>query len=776
SLTSGGPYFPVSVPGQFPSPTTYVDAGLTNGTPYFYVVSASNQFGQSMDSTEVRGIPGFKGVSLATGASAKHSLVVLEDRTLWAFGLNDSGQLGDGSSTGQTSIPTQVLHLGPVTAAAAGSEHSLALQNDGTVWAWGKNDQGQLGQGSTAPPTTALPIQVPGLSDVVAISAGQNHNLALKNDGTVWAWGDNSSGQIGNGSISSTPVATPFQIPGLAGVREITAGNLHGLALLSDGTVWSWGDNTLGQLGQGTSSTSPVSTPAEVMNLTSVIDLSAGASQSMAIRKDGSVWVWGNNGSGQLGIAGGAAVLTQATQVPSLSSAIGIAAAASTCYAVRNDGSALSWGYNGNGECGLGTQSLVVGTPTVIPGLSSVSAMAGGWAQALALQDDGTVQSWGQDVWGQLGNGLGVNYDLPIEVPNLTSVIAVAPSFTHTVALRGDGSIWTWGDNSNGQLGNGAVTPNSTSTPFMVPGLAGMTAVCASQYNSYAVRNDGTIWAWGGNSNGELGQGSGSAPVPSPVQVQGLTGVFTAVAAGSAHVIALRSDGTVWGWGANSGGLLGLGSASPATVYIPVQVPGLTGITTIKAGILHTLALKNDGTVWAWGDNTNGQVGNGTAPNTPVLSPQQVLTGATELAAFSELSLAVRSDGSVWGWGSRAIGQVGDEVVSSTPALAPDQAPHLAGISKIAAGTYHALALKTDGTIWAWGDNSVGALGDGGQTDSAVPVQVLNLSGATDIAAGDHDSMAILPDHNLWGWGWNAFRQLGIPFLVQIPTPAAIQP
>ena len=181
---------------------------------------------------------------------------------------------------------------------AAGYNHSLALKSDGTVWAWGRNHHGQLGDGTTTNRTT--PVQIQGLTDIVAIAGGYGHSLALKSDGTVWAWGGNGSGQLGDGTTTNRPI--PVQVKNLTGVIAIAAGSWNSFALKSDGTVWAWGNNTDGRLGDGTTVLYRT-TPVQVTNLTSVIAISVGGNGShvLALKSDGTVWAWGRNGYGQLG-------------------------------------------------------------------------------------------------------------------------------------------------------------------------------------------------------------------------------------------------------------------------------------------------------------------------------------------------------------------------------------------------------------------------------------------------------------------------------------------
>jgi hypothetical protein len=216
------------------------------------------------------------------------------DGTVWAWGYNNYGQLGNGTYS-NSNVPVQVSGLTGVTAIAWGWWHSLALKNDGTVWAWGYNKQGQLGDGTKT--DSNVPVQVSGLTGVTAIAGSWKHSLALKNDGTVWAWGYNGDGQLGNGTNTNSNV--PVQVSGLAGITAIAGGYQHSLALKNDGTVWAWGYNGDGQLGNGTNTNSNV--PVPVSGLTGITAIAGGGYHSLALKSDGAVWAWGENYSGQLG-------------------------------------------------------------------------------------------------------------------------------------------------------------------------------------------------------------------------------------------------------------------------------------------------------------------------------------------------------------------------------------------------------------------------------------------------------------------------------------------
>ncbi|MEG6568804.1 S-layer homology domain-containing protein [Thermoanaerobacterium thermosaccharolyticum] len=340
-----------------------------------------------------------------------------------------------------------------VKAIAAGAYHTVALKNDGTVWAWGWNDCGQLGDGTTTNRT--IPVQVKGISDVVAIAAGMYHTVALKNDGTVWAWGFNYYGELGNGTADKDSHSTPVQVKGISDVKAIAAGMYHTVALKNDGTVWAWGDNEHDQLGNETTKEEYHSTPVQVKGISDVKAITAGNGYTVALKNDGTVWAWGDNYFGTTNSS------STPVQVKGISDVKAIAAGASYTVVLKNDGTVWAWGVNEYGKLGDGTTNNSF-TPVQVNGISNVKAIAAGAYHTVVLKNDGTVWTWGYNHYGELGNGTTVDSSTPVQVKGISDVKAIAAGACHTVALKNDGTVWAWGCNYDGELGNGTAVDSST--------------------------------------------------------------------------------------------------------------------------------------------------------------------------------------------------------------------------------------------------------------------------------------------------------------------------
>jgi alpha-tubulin suppressor-like RCC1 family protein len=410
--------------------------------------------------------------------------------------------------------------------------------------AFGYNGSGQLGDGNS-PTSSPVPVDISGLSNVTQISQGVgDHALALLSDGTVVAWGANYGGQLGDGTTDDSD--TPVAASGITNAVAIATGNAHSLALLADGTVVAWGRNYAGQLGQAdtgpeTCSVGPCSTvPVPVAGLTGVVAIAAGGSHNLALLSDGTVMAWGANGSGELG---------------------------------NGDDS-------GPSTCGFSTCNP---TPTAVPGLTDVADIAAGDSHSLAILSDGTLMGWGSNGYGETGKGsTSTDEESPVAMPDVSGVTDIAAGSGHSFALLDNGAILGWGDDEFGEVGNGAIGGGScqcVKVPAVVGTIFNATSIASGAYTGLALLDNGTIKGWGDDNGGQLGDNDPGGSKPSPVNVSGITNA-TALGAGYSTNYALVGPTqtlTISLTGAGDGKVVGSGISCPG-VCSHTYPPGATVI------------------------------------------------------------------------------------------------------------------------------------------------------------------------------------------------------
>ncbi len=360
------------------------------------------------------------------------------------------------------------------------------------------------------------------------------------------------------------------------------------------------------------------------------------------------------------------------------------------------------------------------------------------------------------------GNGFAIAYEVQSTVYRQVYFMTLdrycnilsGPTKVSMVGYAEDGSVWAWGINASGELGDGKGGYDYNAE--LVLNLADAQELSSGSVHSLVIRSDSRVWGWGQNYIGCLGI-CGTSQAPAPVQVTEGEG-YSRVAAGHDHSLGLKTDGTVWGWGCNEAGQLGDGTEYSSSE--PVQAIGLEDIIAIAAGEGFSMALQDDGTVWTWG--SGNCIGNGTWDNSNVPVHLTTLEGITAISARCYSPLALKSDGTVWAWAGMYYGN------------SPVQVTGLSNITNVASGASFYLAMSNDGTVWAWGCNFCGQLGDGTNDDSETPVQVSGLSNVTAICAGGDHAMAMKNDGTLWAWGSDGVGQLGNGTAVDSNVPVRV--
>ncbi|MCL1917127.1 MAG: protein kinase [Peptococcaceae bacterium] len=334
------------------------------------------------------------------------------------------------------------------------------------------------------------------------------------------------------------------------------------------------------------------------------------------------------------------------------------------------------------------------------------------------------------------------------------TIISVGGGFNHTMAIKHDHSLWAWGENQYGQLGDSTKTNKSTPVKIMDDVMWGS----AGGDHTFAIKKDGSLWGWGRNQYGQLGD-STKTDRSTPVKIMD----DVVQVSGSFHSLAIKKDGSLWAWGWNIGGQLGDGTTTDKST--PVKI--MDDIAQVSAGSGHTLAVKNDGSLWAWGANASGQLGDGTIVNKS--TPVKIMDDVAQVSIGVDHTLAIKKDGTLWAWGANHSGQLGDGTMvgKAIPVKIMDDVAQVS--ANVAA---HTLAVKKDGSLWVWGNGEDGRLGDGTTVDKAAPVKIMD--DVAQVSTGHYHSLAIKKDGSLWVWGGNMSGQLGDGMTTNRSTPAKI--
>jgi len=686
----------------------------------------------------------------------ERTVAIKSDGTLWAWGNNMHGQLGDGTTQDKLNPTQESSAATNWSSVSAGGSHTVAIKSDGTLWSWGKNNNGELGDGTTEDKLT--PTQESnGATNWASVSAGKAHTVAIKNDGTLWAWGDNNYAQLGDGTAVDKPNPTQ-ESSGATNWSSVNARSDFSVAIKANGTLWGWGDNYFGQLGDGTkvSRLNPTQESSGSMNWAHV---NAGEWHTAAIKNDGSLWTWGRNTYGTLGDGTIADKVDPTQESSGATNWSSVSAGDKHTVGIKADGSLWSWGDNSFGQLGDGT-TKAKHNPTQESSLSMLwSHVSAGSDFTIGIKSNGTLWSWGDNSRGQLGNGITTDVLHPTqERSGASNWSSISVGLEHTSAIKSDGTLWSWGNNARGQLGDGVSVDKSN--PVQESSKAtNWSIVSAGEEHTVAIKADGTLWSWGANSNGELGDGTTDDKLNPTQESSGATN-WTGADAGSDFTVGIKSDGTLWAWGDNYFSQLGDGTDTDKPN--PTQEStGARDWTRVSTGSSHVLAVKNDGTLWSWGYNYSGQLGNGTTLGSA--SPAQEGSGATDWSSISAggaHSVGIKSDGTLWSWGSNYYTQLGDATSEDKPNPTQERSG-ATNWSSMSAGATHTIAIKADGTLWSWGHNKYGALGDGTTIDKSSPIQ--ESSKSTDwssVGGGGFHSIALKSDGTLWSWGSNSYGQV----------------
>jgi alpha-tubulin suppressor-like RCC1 family protein len=736
---------------------------LTGNYLYLWGNNATSQLGQYMAGTTVaRSSPVQIGArtwstSLAVASSSSSVMAIDSSGQLWGWGNGAAGILGNGSTIDRSS-PVQVGTLTNWVQVSVGTTAAAAVKNDGTLWTWGAGTSGQLGDGTAV--TKSSPVQVGTLTtNWSSVSCGTTFMLATRTDGTLWAWGLQTGGRLGNGTTTATGLSSPVQIGTLTNWTSIACGALNGFGI-AGGKLYSWG--TAGAI-QGSGSTVATSVPTQIGTLTAWSKVSAGDNQAGAIKSDNTLWTWGTSANGALG-DGTTVAKSSPVQVGTLTTNwSSVAIGTNAMSALRSDGTLWGWGTNNSGQLGVNTLTNY-SSPVQVGTLTSWTAAAAAGNVAVFRGPSNYIFTTGAATSGQLGQTTPANSS-PVAVGLGTSKYAsVALGGSYSMAVRTDRTLWGWGANNLGQLGNGTTNAiaDYPSNPVQIGALANWNAVQAGlNGTTFATDTTGKIYSWGDNTAGSLGQGVFDTPPASaavPMQYGNIQ--FSQMTSGDQYSLMITPGGALYATGLNTYGRLGLASSASS----PVQVGTLTNWKQVACASTTSIAVKTDGTLWAWGYGSNGALGNNTSALTNS-SPVQIGTLTTWSSVYVNSNLntayAVKNDGTIWSWGDNTYGQLGTGSTTSAPTY-PQQYGNIGGYTNVSMGTTGGLLRKSDGTLWSWGPNTQGQNGNGTLGATSSPQQVGTLTTWSKISAGDFHSLGIKSDGTLWSWGRGFEGQLGV--------------
>jgi alpha-tubulin suppressor-like RCC1 family protein len=845
---------PVEVSGEHKF--TQIASGLSyscglrlDGVAMCWGINNHGQLGNGSTTTSL--IPVEVGEDLAfvkISAENAHACGLRNDGTAMCWGLNWVNQLGDGTSTGRES-PVPVIGLGKIAQISVGPESTCAIQADGMVYCWGRNNYYQLSDGTTTNRNT--PVHVQNFSmldmqnrpykfaqDTVAcstgrigtvqyhgsnglmicdganyvpaavstdkmffdnaifqsrITSGYDHVCLAREDGIAYCWGDNTKGQVGDGT-SGNYKGTPTLVSNNIKFASIDGGAEHTCGLTPEGVAYCWGANEYGQLGDGTKTNKSI--PTLVTGDHKFMQLEAGEMHTCGLKTNGEAWCWGWGLAVGDGLGGSATSSGRANPVKVIGGRkfVKFKVGYSVNCGIEEDGTTYCWGYN---DGGVGDGTLIDRyEPRLVLGGHKFAFVRPGMNHTCGIRIDGTAMCWGAGTYGKTGLGNTTTALVPEPVAGDHKFRYIGTDLHHTCAVRVDGVAMCWGQNDMGQLGDGTTTGKTS--PIAVYGGGEFVHVVTGGFHTCGLKASGMVMCWGANWTMQHGDGTNSSSsFPKPVAgismsdmqdrsfqfandtstcaahmdgtmryVGGATKYdycngtawvpFTGgsgmpwkkVAVGWEHTCALQGDGSAYCWGDNQYGALG--NNTTINTNTPTPVSGGLKFVDIQGGGLYTCGLTAAGDIYCWGHNWAGQHGRGNKTQSNV--PAQ-LTGHkfTQMSVTNNNVCALKHDGAAYCWGQNNAGQLGDNSTTQRTSPVAVSGSHI--FIDISTGAEHTCALKGDGSVWCWGRNTWGQLGDNTTTNKLVPTAVSGSYKFRNILVGENSSCGIIEDGTTYCWG-----------------------
>ena len=705
----------------------------TDGTLWTWGNGGSGRLGNNLTTIRSTPVTTFAGGTTwkQVACGSNHTAAIKTNGTLWTWGSGLNARLG-ANNTNDSYTPITTFAGGTTWKhVSAGDTHTAAIKTDGTLWIWGSNLNMQLGINQISSITRSTPVTTfAGGTTWSQVSCGILHTAAVKTDGTLWTWGYTGNGRLGNTIITgnrSTPVTT---FSGGTNWKQVSCGSNFTTAVKTDGTLWTWGTAANGRLGNN--STSNTSTPVTTFaGGTTWKQVYAGDTHTIALRDDGTtkeLFSFGNNIRGQLGSSVANNVPGQVFSYTNNWKQVSCAAAGNHIGAVKTDGTLWTWGNGSFGRLGNTIITGTISTPvTTFAGGTTWSQVSCGDGHTAAVKTDSTLWTWGRNTVVQLGNNTATNASTPVTTfAGGTNWKQVSCGY-HTAAVKTDGTLWGWGANTSGQLGINNLSNRSTPVTTFAGGTTWKQVSCG-QLHTLALSDDTInkrLFVFGNNTNGQLGN---RLSIFNPVTTFAGGTNWKQVSCGY-HIAAVKTDGTLWTWGNNANGQIGINDTITIKTTPVTTFAGGTTWKQVSCGSFHTAAIKTDGTLWVWGSNSDRQVGNNST-TTFISTPVTTFAGGTDWKQVScgpNFAAAIKTDGTLWAWGNNTTRQIGNNSATtyiSTPVTTFTGGNNWKEVS--CGGSINigmVASTKTDGTLWTWGNNYRGALGiNSSQTTASTPV------------------------------------------------------
>ncbi len=743
-------------------------------------------------------------------AGDQHTCGITNDGTLYCWGNNASGEIGNGDENNLSqNIPVNISTDSVWSSIATGAGHSCAInQGDFSLWCWGNNDNSQQGYPSTdntRDKTKASEVEV--TTDWLKIATSDTHTCAIKTDGTLWCWGDNSQSQLGDGGTAEG--TTPKQIASSQLWLSISLGNNYSCGIKDDSTLWCWGSSSspLGQTSLGHTTPSQVDTAEDWLAHQTKDTLATSDTHACAIKTDDTLWCWGDNSFGQLGNGTTIASIVPIKVGEDTWDTISVANEYS-CGFKKNDNLTL-WCWGNNANFMLGHDSSDNTQPSAVDVNFGWQAISTGNTHACAIRSsDETLWCWGSNSDGQIGHDPTIVTEpstVPRQVEAGTKWVNVSVSGNHTCATKKEldvnnnvtPTLWCWGKNDSGQLGIGSLTSGFEPTKIL---YASWETISAGTNHSCAVKDDGTLWCWGNNDKSQLGDG-GTTEGNITKQI-GTETSWTSISLGNQFSCGIRaisdSDQQLYCWGQNNLGQLGLGTNTPKEA-LQTEVASATPWKAISAGDSHACAIKQDQSLWCWGNASQGQLA--ISPITIDADPlNQFVSTPTQVEPVSKwlsvsagnghtCSIKVEPDPedpdgieeihTLWCWGKNTVGQLG--VGTTSHLVTPTKIDHDNDWISVSTGNQHTCAVDSDYIGYCWGINEYGQLANGIILDTSKPRQFDDSETWDMIDSGELHTCGLKTELNsptlktLWCGGGNGYGQLGIGSTANKSVPVQIK-